>query len=1574
MKKRVFSTLVALFCAGLFVLFTQAASAQYYGDVDGDGRVTAADARSILRYSVNLETPSETQRVIADLDKSGGISAADARLALRIAVGLEDIDEYILTPAEINAVVTCRVTDDAYFIAGKTKLQISITPDGNCGEAQIEIIGGENEKVFSASPKNLKKDEATIVEWDGKQGADYVSTGLYTVRVTVAGKETVFENVPFAKTSPFTGGTGSQKDPFLVASIEQFDRIPDFPKGWFLQTNDFDYAGGSCAQKFTKDAPFEGVYNGNEKTVSNVSSGNPLFNYIGSSGTVKNLRVESSSFTCSSALVNINNGKITDCSVDANVSLTQEYNGDLTVGLIASENRGVINNCAAAGKAAVSNTYGYKNAIVGGICGKNSGKVLSCVANVSVSAASKYSGEYTKAGGVTGINQTGGFVQNCEGKGVINSCNKYAGIAAINDGQVNNCIYTGDSYVNYVSGGSGILSSERQNPSPATVPGRNADVKVQISDNGWFVAGVNTLDIEVTPKTGVAQATIRMINGADDTVFETTLSGLTNNTSAVYQWDGKKTNGSFANSGVYSVTVTTGDETLTVKSIRFMDKNYFSGGNGTQEAPFEISLPAQVKEIVRFPGAYFRQTSDLDFSADGFHHIFTEDSQFFGVYDGNGKKITNVLSNDPMINHVGKDGVVKSVTLENGNFTCHAALVYKNRGKITDCTVNANVSYTRENDGDLTVGMIASENSGVINNCVTSGKATVSNTYSYKNAIVGGICGKNSGKVLSCTANVSVSAASKYSGEYTKAGGVAGINQSGGFVQNCEGKGVISSCNKYAGVAAVNDGQVINCIYTGESYVNLVHTGSGITNSERQIPSAVTVPGSRASLRAQISDNGWFVAGVNTLDIEVTPKADAAQAVILFINGADDVVFETVLSNLTKDTASVFQWNGKKENGSFAGSGIYSVNVTVGDETLTVKNIKFMDKNYFSGGNGTQEAPFEISLPAQVKEIVRFPGAYFRQTSDLDFSADGFHHIFTEDSQFFGVYDGNGKKITNVLSNDPMINHVGKDGVVKSVTLENGNFTCHAALVYKNRGKITDCTVNANVSYTRENDGDLTVGMIASENSGVINNCVTSGKATVSNTYSYKNAIVGGICGKNSGKVLSCTANVSVSAASKYSGEYTKAGGVAGINQSGGFIQNCEAMGAVSNCDKYAAIAAVNDGQVNNCFYTGYSYVKLVHSGSGITSSERQIPGAVTVPGSNMTVKTQVSDNGWFVAGVNTLDIEVTPKTDLSQAVIRMVNGADDAVFETTLTGLTENTVVVFRWDGKKTDGSFAGSGVYTVTVTAGSETLTVKNIKFMDKNYFSGGNGTEEAPFEISLPAQVKDIVRFPGAYFKQTEDLDFDYEGFHNIFMTDSQFFGVYDGNGKKIINVLSNDPMINCVGKDGVVKSVILENGNFTCHSALVYINNGKITDCTVNANVSMTRENDGDLTVGVIVSENKGVISNCTAAGNAAANNTYSYKNAIVGGICGKNSGKVLSCTANVNVTAASKYSGDYTKAGGICGVNQTGGFVQGCEAKGVINICNKYAGIAAVNDGQVANCVYTGPSAVSLVASGSGIVS
>ena len=91
MKKRAIRLIALFITAALILLPVNAyASSLLAGDIDGDGNVTAADARLALRYSVGLEVFDNQQQLISDVDFSNKTDASDARIILRIAVGLDE--------------------------------------------------------------------------------------------------------------------------------------------------------------------------------------------------------------------------------------------------------------------------------------------------------------------------------------------------------------------------------------------------------------------------------------------------------------------------------------------------------------------------------------------------------------------------------------------------------------------------------------------------------------------------------------------------------------------------------------------------------------------------------------------------------------------------------------------------------------------------------------------------------------------------------------------------------------------------------------------------------------------------------------------------------------------------------------------------------------------------------------------------------------------------------------------------------------------------------------------------------------------------------------------------------------------------------------------------------------------------------------------------------------------------------------------------------------------------------------------------------------------------------------------
>lgn len=61
------------------------------GDLDGNGKVTAEDARIALRIAARLQNATKYQMQVGDLNKDGKITAGEARLILRFAAKLDTV-------------------------------------------------------------------------------------------------------------------------------------------------------------------------------------------------------------------------------------------------------------------------------------------------------------------------------------------------------------------------------------------------------------------------------------------------------------------------------------------------------------------------------------------------------------------------------------------------------------------------------------------------------------------------------------------------------------------------------------------------------------------------------------------------------------------------------------------------------------------------------------------------------------------------------------------------------------------------------------------------------------------------------------------------------------------------------------------------------------------------------------------------------------------------------------------------------------------------------------------------------------------------------------------------------------------------------------------------------------------------------------------------------------------------------------------------------------------------------------------------------------------------------------------
>lgn len=144
-------------------------SKTYYGDINGDGKVTASDARSILRHSANLEKIKDSYKYLADINSDKKINAADARTVLRMSAKLENFKTYSSGGSSEN-------------VTEKNEHICTMDYNGDC-----PVCGRDMTKVLEDMTKVLERDKI-ILEYYNKMidatiDGKYQSAARYAARV-----------------------------------------------------------------------------------------------------------------------------------------------------------------------------------------------------------------------------------------------------------------------------------------------------------------------------------------------------------------------------------------------------------------------------------------------------------------------------------------------------------------------------------------------------------------------------------------------------------------------------------------------------------------------------------------------------------------------------------------------------------------------------------------------------------------------------------------------------------------------------------------------------------------------------------------------------------------------------------------------------------------------------------------------------------------------------------------------------------------------------------------------------------------------------------------------------------------------------------------------------------------------------------------------------------------------------------------------------------------------------------------------------------------------------------------------
>ena len=169
----------------------------------------------------------------------------------------------------------------------------------------------------------------------------------------------------------FSGGSGKKDDPYQITTTEDFNNIKFGNSGkniYYKLMNDLDF-GYTCPANFKKNPAFYGIFDGNGKTISNISD-------LDKSGTF-------------SLFGEVKGGAETSNLSVSNVSVTVTVNGNQNrrYGTIAHKVMGLVSNCNVTDVTVTfepdESVTNNEIAVVGGIfCNiHDGGRVLNCSVN-----------------------------------------------------------------------------------------------------------------------------------------------------------------------------------------------------------------------------------------------------------------------------------------------------------------------------------------------------------------------------------------------------------------------------------------------------------------------------------------------------------------------------------------------------------------------------------------------------------------------------------------------------------------------------------------------------------------------------------------------------------------------------------------------------------------------------------------------------------------------------------------------------------------------------------------------------------------------------------------------------------------------------------------------------------------------------------------------------------------------------------------------------------------------------------------------------------------------------------------
>lgn len=594
----------------------------------------------------------------------------------------------------------------------------------------------------------------------------------------------------------------------------------------------------------------------------------------------------------------------------------------------------------------------------------------------------------------------------------------------------------------------------------------------------------------------------------------------------------------------------------TPSNIAVQTASNFAGGSGTEDAPYLIANATQMDSVRNDLTAHYRLTSDIDLTGISWEPIGAyvmengEDANkaaaFTGAFDGGGHTISNITvdtsnsDNDNTMKNYAKYGTFGT----GGVFNC----VSGSGAEIKDLTVSG-----VDIKGYALVGGVVgyADDSATITNVKSVGTAENNNKVESTAMMAGGVIGGCMGITLDgCEAFYVTSVAGQCGNSGALGGGLSHSTVKDCTVNNCTVNatkggawiGRLSGCMNY-GDALASDHEFKSCTVSNTtinvgvtaSYIGGLTGAGGNTLTTAAQTRAVIDTCKVENVDIVISD-GATVSNVGGLiggglrDGDVAPNSFAVKnctvdaessitgATNCAANGIGTLIGEAYYCQIVKGGENIAISDAATD---LSGTGTSSALAGLSNGT-TIGKVLAASGELFDSGSGTAENPYVITTAAQLSNVHNYLSASFKLGKDIDLSNyEGWEPIgvlrydtdvnmttgkMDTTKAFSGVFDGNGKTISNVTVD------ASTDAALMS---PGGIFSCVT-------GTVKGLTVK-NVTVTANKDAAMTTGGVVGYAMGgsTLSNVDLTTDEGKRNTVTGRNCI-GGVAGGFEGTASSC--------------------------------------------------------------------------------------------------------------------------------------------------------------------------------------------------------------------------------------------------------------------------------------------------------------------------------------------------------------------------------------------------------------------------------------------------------------------